>query len=50
MSESEPETRKLYIATHANPILDMLPELFRNTDRAALSCAVWSRFLRLREL
>ena len=30
--------------------LDMLPELFRNPERAALGCAVWSGFLRLREL
>ena len=47
---SEQETRKLYIAAHAKSILHMLPELFRYTERAALGCAVWSGFLRLREL
>ena len=36
MFESEQETRKLYIAAHANPILHMLPELLRNTERAVL--------------
>ena len=50
MFDSEQEIRKLYIAAHANPILQMLPELCRNTKRAALGCAVWSGFLRLREL
>ena len=50
MSESEEETGKLYIVVHANRILHMLPVLFRNTERAALACAVWSGFLRLREL
>ena len=50
MSESEKETRKLYIAAHANPIPQMVPELFRNNEWAALGCAVWSGFLRLREL
>ena len=50
MSESEQKTRKLYIAAHANPILHMLPELFRNTGQAALGYAVWSGFLRLLEL
>ena len=50
MSESEPETRKVYFAAHANPILHTLSELFRNTERAALGCAVWSGFLRSREL
>ena len=50
MSESEQETPKLYIAVHANLILYLLPELFRNTERAALGCSVWSGFLRLREL
>ena len=46
VSESEQETSNLYIAAHAN--LHILPELFRNTERAALGCAVWSGFLRLR--
>ena len=50
VSETEMETRKLYIAAHANPVLHMLPDLFRNTERAGLGCAVWSGFLRLREL
>ena len=50
MSESEQETHKLYIAAYATPILHMLPELFRNTERAALGCVVWSGFLRFREL
>ena len=44
LSESEQETRKLYIAAY------MLPGLFRNIKRAALGYAVWSGFLRLREL
>ena len=39
MFESEQETRKLYIATHTNPILYLLSELFRNTEQAALGCA-----------
>ena len=43
-------TRKLYIAAHAYPFLHMLSELFRNTKRAALGCAVLSGLLRLREL
>ena len=43
------ETSKLYIAVHAYPILHMLPELFSNTERAALGCAVWLGFLRLRD-
>ena len=42
MSESEQESRKLYIATHANPILQMLPGLFRNTERADLGSAGFS--------
>ena len=46
MSESEQENRKLYIAA----ILHILPELSINTERAALDCAVWSRFLKMREL
>ena len=50
MSESEQESRKLYIAGHANPILHMLPKIFRNTDLAALGCAVQSGFLRVRKL
>ena len=50
MSESEQETRKLYIAAHAYPILNMLSELIRNSERAALGCAVWSGFLRMRKL
>ena len=36
---SEKETRKLYIAAQLNLILDMVPELFRNTERAAVGCA-----------
>ena len=50
VSESERETRKLYIVAHTNLILHMLPELFRNTELAAPDCAVWSGFLRLREM
>ena len=50
VSESEQEIHKLYIAAHANPIPHMLPEIFRNTERAALGFAVWSGILRLREL
>ena len=50
MSESEQETRKLYIAVHANPNLHMLPELFKNTEQVALHYAVLSGFLRFREL
>ena len=52
VSEYEQETRKLhvYIAAQTNPILHMLPDLLRNTERAALGCAFWSVFLRLHEL
>ena len=50
MSKSEQDTIKPYIAAHANPIMHMLPELFRNTERVASGCAIWSGFLRLREL
>ena len=48
VSESEQETHKLYIAARANSILHMLPELFRNTEQAALGFAVWLGFLSLR--
>ena len=40
-------TRKLYIAAILH---NMLPESIRNTEQAALGCAVLSGFLRLREL
>ena len=36
MSEFEQETRKLFIATHADPMPQILPELLRSTERAAL--------------
>ena len=42
MSESEQETRKLYIAAHANPILHMLPELSDSAYVARVTlCASW---------